>query len=104
MSSGTSMSDDDSFVLMMFAATWGLPMAIAYFTRDRLTGWLLEHHLLLPATTDPLVEIPGTAGAGLDLARLVIAAGIFAALLVASICALRRPRRDALNDETRSRR
>lgn len=103
MSNGTSMSDDDSFVLMMFAATWGLPMAIAYFTRDRLTGWLVEHRLLLPAADRPLVEVPGTS-AGLDLARLVIAAGLLAALLVATVCALRRPRRDALDDDSRSRR
>ena len=37
-----------------------------------LTAWLVDHHVLV--TGRLLIEIPGTQGAGLDLARLVLLA------------------------------
>lgn len=104
MSSATSsVSDDDSFFLLMFATTWGLPAVIAYFTRDRLFGWLLEHQLLLPAAVDPTVAVPGADGAGLDVARLALALGLLAGLLVASGSSLRR-RRGGHDEKTEARR
>ncbi len=45
--------------------------------------WLIEHQLLVASTETPLIALPGLAGAGLDLPRLMVILGaIIAALAV----------------------
>lgn len=58
--------------------------------------WLVEHHILVPGAAGPILTIPGTAGAGLDLPRLAIAAAVVLAgiaVLVSSLCRIVRRRR-----------
>ena len=52
--------------------------------------WLVEHHIFVAGSADPLLEIPGTAGAGLDVARIAILLGIVVALLAIAVSAARR--------------
>ncbi|ACZ32447.1 hypothetical protein Xcel_3448 (plasmid) [Xylanimonas cellulosilytica DSM 15894] len=63
---------------------------------DKTIAWLLTHGLLLPAAARPLLEIPGTDGAGLDLMRAAIAAGVLLALIAvvvsSAVRAIRRRR------------
>lgn len=54
------------------------------------SAWLVEHKVLVSAAAKPLIEIPGTAGAGLDLPRIAIAGGILLAGLAAAVSAVRR--------------
>lgn len=54
------------------------------------SAWLVEHQVLVAHTAQPLVEVPGTAGAGFDLPRLAIAAGLVLAGLATVVSAARR--------------
>lgn len=52
--------------------------------------WLVEHHVLVAAAKTPLVELPSSGGAGLDLPRIAIIAGVVIAGLAWAISAIRR--------------
>lgn len=52
--------------------------------------WLVEHQVLVGESTDPLVQIPGAAGAGLDVPRLAIATAVVLATLVVAASSARR--------------
>ena len=67
----------DYFLGAMAAVSLGLPLIFW----DVIVRWLLDRHLLAPAGVDPLVVLPGAAGAGLDqrrVALLVVVAGMLA--------------------------
>ncbi len=53
-------------------------------------GWLVEHHVLVPAAVHPVFALPACAGAGLDAARLAIGAGIVVALIAVAVSAVHR--------------
>lgn len=53
-------------------------------------GWLVEHHILVPAAAHPLLEVPGAAGAGLDLPRVAIAVALLLAVVAVTVSAARR--------------
>jgi hypothetical protein len=68
------------------AALFGVPAIIlgaAADAWDRTSAWLLEHHVLAPAAGDPVLEVPGSDGAGLDGARIAVALGALAAVSLA---------------------
>lgn len=70
-------------VIVLFAAVGALGLvagSIAIFWKSAVT-WLLEQDLLLPASADPLVQLPAAGGAGLDLVHLSIAGGVLLAIL-----------------------
>lgn len=52
--------------------------------------WMVDKHLLLARSADPLLAIPGAAGAGLDLPRTLIIAGVLAAVAAAAASTLMR--------------
>jgi hypothetical protein len=69
----------DLFWAVIAAAMFGVPTIIlgsATTAWADATGWLLDHRVLVPATADPVVGLPATDGAGLDWARIAIAAGV----------------------------
>ena len=62
------------------------------------SDWLVEPHILVPESASPMVSIPAMGGAGLDLARLSIAAGLvvlLGALTALSVQSIAR-RRDSI--------
>jgi hypothetical protein len=84
----TNTDDNSSDVAwtLVGAVLFGIPTLVigaAATGWDRATAWLLEHEFLLPATADPVVTIPDTGGAGVDLARIVLAVGALAVLSLA---------------------
>jgi hypothetical protein len=59
--------------------------------------WLVEHQVLVPSAHHPMVEIPGTGSAGLDLPRLaIVVAALLAGLAIAFSAAYRAIRRRRL--------
>ena len=44
-------------------------------------AWLLDHQVLIPAASNPLVALPASNGAGLDLPRLLLAGAIALGLI-----------------------
>lgn len=90
-----SLQDDDDFYLLMIGISFsGAILAaggvIAAKSWETATTWLLEHQLIVPAADDPTVVLPRAAGAGLDVARLGVAAGLVIALLALLVALARR--------------
>lgn len=84
-------SDDDLFTLLIIgvlglgavggvlAATWG-----------RALVWLLEHQVVVAASQHPMLVLPRSAGAGVDLPRLALALAAALLLAAAVVGAVRR--------------
>ena len=51
-------------------------------------AWLTAHQVLVAGSAQPVWVIPGTSGAGLDVARLVALAGLGMGLAVVTLAAL----------------
>ncbi|MCO7219517.1 hypothetical protein [Klenkia sp. PcliD-1-E] len=75
----SSPADDDSLILLVLACFAG-PAVLAYFWKQAL-AWLLDHQVLLPAASNPLVALPASDGAGPDLPRLLLVGAIALGLL-----------------------
>ncbi|BAH55539.1 hypothetical protein MLGJGCBP_03386 [Rhodococcus sp. T7] len=85
------LSDEDQLSLLMAAPLiLGLLVAALPAMSTKATAWLLAHDLIVGASASPLVTIPGTEGAGLDLRRLII---VVAVLVLAATLALSGVRR-----------
>ena len=88
-------SDDDLFVLVMvgFLALGGVVASEGVWWAEAVR-WLLAHRVLVTAGDHPLLRLPGSGGAGLDLPRLALATAALLLLTAAAVGALRRhPRR-----------
>lgn len=84
-------TDDDLLVLWILGAV-GLgsagTMAVAGWTKT--VAWLLAHQVIVAAGAHPLLTVPHTAGAGLDLPRLALGTAAVLLLIVAGVSAFRR--------------
>lgn len=82
-------STDDLFVLSVVGvlALGGLSVAAGWHA---VVAWLTTHGVLVPAQRRPLIGVPGTAGAGLDLARLALVAAVLLLLVAVAISAVHR--------------
>ena len=84
-------SDDDLFLLLIVGMlSLGAIGGLLTTMWSRALAWLLEHQVVVPALQHPLVALPGSAGAGLDLPRLALAAAAALLLLAALVGAIRR--------------
>lgn len=54
------------------------------------TQWLVQHQVLVPTSARPMLAIPTAGGAGLDLPRVSIVAGVVVMLLAWAFSAARR--------------
>jgi hypothetical protein len=75
----SSPAEDDALILLVLAYLAG-PALLAYFWKQAL-AWLLDHQVLIPAASNPLVALPASNGAGLDLPRLLLAGAIALGLI-----------------------
>ena len=75
-------SADDEFVLFIIGcvAAAALVGSAGFFWLKGVT-WLVEHQILVPASQHPLVALPSSDGAGLDLSRLAVLAAVLIALI-----------------------
>jgi len=77
-----SSSADDEFVLFIIgcvAAAALVGSAGLFWLKG--VGWLVEHQVLIPAGQHPLVTLPSSDGAGLDLSRLAVLCAVVLALI-----------------------
>mgnify|MGYP001116724447 FL=1 len=75
-------SADDEFVLFIIgcvAAAALVGSAGLFWLKG--VGWLVEHQVLVPASQHPLVSLPSSDGAGLDLSRLAVLCAVVLALI-----------------------
>lgn len=79
-------SDTDLIVMvvvgMLVLGSVGGFAAVAW---RNVVAWCLEHGLLLPSSVSPMLSVPGTEGAGLDLSRLAVLAAVL--IFVAALAA-----------------
>ncbi len=88
-------SDTDIIVMIVVMMVLGSAGAIAAVAWQKVVTWCLEHGLLLPPTASPMLSIPGTTGAGLDLSRIFVVVAVVAALVALTARSVRRTlRRD----------
>lgn len=74
-------------VLLIFVALGvaGSVLASAGAVWLQGSAWLVEHRVLVPAEAQPVIQIPGAAGAGLDLPRVAIASAVAVAVLAVAL-------------------
>lgn len=73
-------------IVMVFVLGAGYVSVATVGLADKVTTWLVDRHILVPAAGDPVVTIPNTDGAGLDLVRVV---GILLFVAVTAECVIR---------------
>jgi len=73
-------TDPDDLMVLLFAGLLIGP-TIVVFAWTSLVGWLVDHQVLLEAVADPLVVIPASDGAGLDLPRLLLLTAVVLGVL-----------------------
>lgn len=89
---GNGLADTpEEEVLLIHVAIAVIGMAVGSAGVLWLKGatWLVKHQVLVGASADPLVQIPGAGGAGLDVPRLAITAAIVLATLVVAASSAR---------------
>jgi len=87
-------TDDEFTILMIGTASFGAILAggaalVRYGWHSAL-GWMLEHHVLAPASANPILALPFSAGAGLDGARVCVLLGALVLLGYGLFRAIRR--------------
>lgn len=84
-------SDDDLFLLTMvgFLSLGGVAAAAAAGWANTVS-WLLAHQVLVTAAQHPLLTVPASGGAGLDVPRLALAVAVTLLALAAAVGAARR--------------
>lgn len=83
MSNAPSRSSDGDVLTMLavgmlLLGSAGTGVALAW---SKILTWSLEQQVLLPAAADPMVVIPGSDGAGLDVPRIAVAAAVLLVVL-----------------------
>lgn len=91
----TPRSSSDSEILILILAAGlllggaGTALTLAW---SKILSWCLQQRVLLPAAADPLVAVPHTGGAGLDLPRLAVAAAVLLSVLAVTASTTRKYR------------
>lgn len=87
-SPNNSSSDSDIMVLLLGGAVLlGSAGTIAALAWTKVLAWGLEQQVLLPASAVPLVVLPWSDGAGVDLARLAVAVAVVVVVLAVAATA-----------------
>ena len=90
-SAGGSRTSEDEMFLLFILGLFALAAAagsVGYWG-GQAVAWLLEHRALVPARAHPLVVLPSSGGAGLDLPRLSLLLAAVIGLLVAAVHVVR---------------
>lgn len=92
---GGRTDDDDIFTLTMFAygslgliASTACALALGYW--HTAVRWLVLHDVLAHRREHPLIELPYSRGAGLDLPRTLLLVALAVGLLAWGIHSIRR--------------
>ena len=99
---GIADTPEEEFIVVHAAlAALAAVIGSAGFLWLKGVEWLIEHNILVAASADPLLVLPASAGAGLDLPRIAIAGGVLLGAVLLSVSAAvraisRRRRREHL--------
>lgn len=88
LGAGGGQSDEDNLALVAVA---GIVIVVALGSAGlywaKVTSWMVDHKILVPAVAHPLITLPG--GCGLDGPRIVVAAAVLTAAAAAAVSAIR---------------
>lgn len=92
---GGRTSDDDLFLLFILGF-FGLAAAAATAATwwAQAVSWLLERQVLVAGAQQPLLALPASGGAGLDVSRLALAAAALIVVVAGAVSAIRRRLRE----------
>lgn len=94
---GGSVSDEGLLAVIGFVVVCvGSGSVAAMAMWDRVVGWLMDLHLVVAAADGPVVVLPKSAGAGLDVPRLAVIAAAVIAVIVCVVSSVRRRREGSL--------
>jgi len=85
MSNNPSHSSSDGDILVMIlggALLLGSAGTVTALAWSKILTWCLEQQVLLPAAANPLLVLPASEGAGVDLPRAAVAAAVLLGVLV----------------------
>lgn len=82
--------DEEVFLVNMGVLALSTVLGSAGLLWLKGSAWLVEHQVLVSAAADPLLAIPGTGGAGLDVSRLAIAAAVVLIAVMGAVGGVRR--------------
>lgn len=79
-------------MVLLVAGSVGLGAVISGVGALWLKGakWMVQQGLLVSAKADPLLVIPGAGGAGLDILRLLVVAGVLLIVVASLVSGARR--------------
>ena len=87
----THNSDDDEFLLFIVGAIALMTLlGSAGLFWSKVVVWMVEHHIVVPGASHPMVALPGGGGVGLDGPRLGLFVGVLIALIAWAGSASRR--------------
>lgn len=89
-SAGQPIGDDEFTLTVLGVLCWPVLGGVLYGAWNQGSAWLVKHQVLVAAKTDPLLEIPGMHGAGLDAARLMIVAGVLICVIGSTVFGIRK--------------
>ncbi len=89
-SSGQPVGDDEFTLAVLGVLCWPVLGGVLYWAWSQGASWLVKHQVLVAAKTNPLLEIPGMHGAGLDLARLMIVVGVLICVIGSTVFGIRK--------------
>lgn len=90
------ITENDKVILILGAPIVLAALApVALSKLDGLAEWLVERSVLVD---QPLIAVPGAAGAGLDLIRIVALGLAFVGLAATTVLAISRLRRPDVDD------
>lgn len=87
---GQSINDDEMTLLLVAVVAWPALAGAAMWAWSQGGSWLVKHQILVSAKAQPLVHLPGMGGAGLDMARLSIVAGVVMVLVALTVAGISR--------------
>ena len=87
---GQSISDDEMTLMLVAVMAWPALAGAVAWAWIQGGSWLVKHQILVSAKAGPLVALPGMGGAGLDVARLSIAAGVVVVLVALTVAGIGR--------------
>ncbi|MFJ4233868.1 hypothetical protein [Cellulosimicrobium cellulans] len=79
--------EDELIVINAALVALGAIAGSAGFLWLKGVAWLIEHNILVAASAEPLLVLPASDGAGLDLPRIAIAGGVLLGVVVLSVSA-----------------
>jgi len=94
---GPAAEEDLIAVITVALTAIGSVAVVAATMWERVVSWLLQQHVVVADVGDPIVTLPASGGAGLDVPRLALLAAALVAATAVGVAGWRRRKDRRLN-------